>query len=411
MLLLYIPIRLIAEPDPFWRFPLWLEAGVLIGISCLFMPRKVWPALFFLLTALPWPAFLETVVVQQMTLGVTLGTQEALLWFGIPVERSGHVLTVQETEILINNTCSGIRSLQSLLALGIFLGLFWRFSVQRFLILLLTVVLSAWFFNSVRAVSLALLQLHGSKDFYVTWHDPVGYLSVGISFAVILFAAHHLRTSSPMVIQDFQLPPNRIGRWAILGVLPELVCWLWFAFVPLKTSYVEWSINWPSGAKPIEKPVEEVLQFDYGGWSDVSLTNGLQAKVIYFGYDGTSPAASICSLNHDPATCMAHLGTHLSKTQQVVRCEVGEVKLDFLHFVADTKVPLDVWWCQNAKDSRSGEWNQTAPSLIDKLNRFLSGKVSFERKVLLIIIPRADLVRDPSLQLKELVSQLVVETT
>ena len=39
LLIAYVPLRLIAEPDPFWRFPLWLEATVLVCLTLFSIDR------------------------------------------------------------------------------------------------------------------------------------------------------------------------------------------------------------------------------------------------------------------------------------------------------------------------------------------------------------------------------------
>ena len=63
ILLVLTPLRLIAEPDPYWRLPLWGQAFVLIALTLIALRMVLgksvirsflFPCLFPL-TALPWP--------------------------------------------------------------------------------------------------------------------------------------------------------------------------------------------------------------------------------------------------------------------------------------------------------------------------------------------------------------------
>ena len=103
-----LPIRLVAEPDPFWRLPLWLEAMILILLTLSVLAWVYGRGVFrvflipflFLLTVLPWPAVLETKLVQLMMDLVTASTAEALLWVGHPAIVVGHTLNVGQESVL-----------------------------------------------------------------------------------------------------------------------------------------------------------------------------------------------------------------------------------------------------------------------------------------------------------------------
>ena len=422
LLVLYVPVRLIAEPDPFWRFPLWLEAFLLIGLSIaichrLFGPvaaRKVVIPCLFLLTALPWPAGLETALVQGMTSLVTFATAEALLWLGYPAEVAGHTLNVGSQQVLISNACSGIRSFQSLLAAAFFLIAYLRMGRLGAVLCLFTSIALAFFFNLCRAVALALVSLRGDADAYARWHDPIGFVSVGLSLLFLILVARGLRTAP--VIQEGEEPfaiPFHAGLgpsvlMLIACLLPETLTLAWFQWVARASPVSGWHVQWPVATEAIEKPVEEVLLFDYGEMGRLPMGSGTPATVIHFGYDGSSPGASVCSRNHDPVTCMGHLGTHLWDGVRDVPFEVGDAMLLFRHYVAGVedaqgRFPLHVWWCPWVADPRSGAFADLGQGLPTKARRFLSGRMSFERKVLLIILRDYRSPGDAERALKEVV--------
>ena len=80
------------------------------------------------MTALPWPAGLETKVVHGLTNLISQLTTEIILLSGFPAEMVGNSIRVDQQEITINQACSGIRSLQNLISFAVFLVIYFRFN-------------------------------------------------------------------------------------------------------------------------------------------------------------------------------------------------------------------------------------------------------------------------------------------
>src|SRR5690606_35487454 len=99
------------------------------------------PLTLFALTAVPWPAQIENLIVGELT--------ERLLAFSVPLSRtigldlelSGASLVTDGRIIQIDEGCSGIRSFQSLLMAGLFVGEFMmlRWGWRALLLLLATI--------------------------------------------------------------------------------------------------------------------------------------------------------------------------------------------------------------------------------------------------------------------------------
>ena len=62
----------------------------------------------YLMTALPWPAGIETKVVHGLTNLISQLTTEIILLSGFPAEMVGNSIRVDQQEITINQACSGI---------------------------------------------------------------------------------------------------------------------------------------------------------------------------------------------------------------------------------------------------------------------------------------------------------------
>jgi exosortase len=429
LLIAYVPLRLIAEPDPFWRFPLWLEATVLVCLTLVSLDRlygrgsaraALIPCLF-LFTALPWPAVLETWLVQGLTNLVTLATAEGLLWLGHPAESLGHSIRIGEETVLINNACSGIRSFQGLLAISLFLFAYLGLGLSAGLATVVFSVFAALFFNLGRAMTLSLIHLLGTDATYKSWHDPVGYFFISAAFITLTLFARTLVKNpikEPKISKPVHQGPHLLVHpgvaclLALSCLLPEVVSQSFFRWVVPAKDPPKWHVEWPGESKPIPEGVADVLLFDYGAMANIDLPGGRRAEVIHFGYDGSSPAASICSRNHDPATCMGHYGTRLHDDRQEILCQTGDARLRFRHYIAgdpDAKGdhPMHVWWCPWVKDSRSGAFEDPGGSPVAKGRRFLSGKVSFERKVLLVILRGYASTEQAEVELRAVLASLV----
>lgn len=408
-LALLFPLRLLAEPDPFWRLPLQLEALALVALTLALLrllrdhatARAALLPCLLLLTTLPWPAFAESFLVQALTSFVTSVTAEALLWLGHPAEAAGHLIRVADQTILIDNACSGIRSFQSLLAIGFFLAVYFAPKPRPTLLVVAFSLFAAFLFNLCRALALSLLSLEASPELYEKWHDPIGHLAVTFAFLATAGFAYALRlspTETELSGEAIDEPPPRpplSPKVALLlataALVPEIGAQTWFRLIVPEPEVPDWRVEWPVETSPIAEGVEDVLLFDYGARANIPLPDGGLADFIHFGYENHSAAASLCSRNHDPATCMGAYGVTLSDRQTEVPYRAGKARLVFRHYVAGEpdaagRRSLHVYWCQWVEDPRSGAFDDPAPDLLDKARLFLSGKVSFRRKVLLVTL-------------------------
>ena len=217
--LLYLPACLIGKPDPFWRLPLWIETiglslttGFFIQHTKLKISWQTWNLItFYLLTALPWPAGLESRVVHELTQLVSELTTECLLLMGFPAILSEGAIFVDQDLVKINQACSGIRSLQNLISLGIFLSIYFRFDWGRFAFLLFISCLSTLFYNFWRALTLSYLSLEFGAEIQKEWHDFVGNSLVALSMLTVGFVGWSLRIktdSEKDFIKSFFTPKN-----------------------------------------------------------------------------------------------------------------------------------------------------------------------------------------------------------
>src|SRR4051794_9878910 len=178
-----VPVRLILEANPDWRLLSWILALCAVAASAAavylaggrtWLRHFAFPILFFLV-AVPWPTFLEQIVIQGLMRIDALVNVEVLTAIGIPAVQLGNVIEVGSGFVGIDEACTGIRSLQATFMVSLFLGEFYGFCTLRRLILVLARAFLAFFCNLVRTFLLVYLGAEVGFQAIKNWHDPAGY--------------------------------------------------------------------------------------------------------------------------------------------------------------------------------------------------------------------------------------------
>jgi len=84
--------------------------------------KKIWFSFFFLLFMIPIPAIIYYAATLPMQLLATKATNVILHIVGVPSYREGNIIFLPSYRLEVNEACSGLRSLETLLALGALFG-------------------------------------------------------------------------------------------------------------------------------------------------------------------------------------------------------------------------------------------------------------------------------------------------
>ena len=168
--------------------------GVLAG-SVLFLYgwehlRVVWFPLAFLLLMIPIPAIVFNQIAFPLQLLASRFGETVLRLFDVPVLREGNVITLANTQLEVAEACSGIRSLISLLTLGIVYGYFTdkRFPVR--LVIALSTIPVAIVANGLRVAGTGIAAYHyGSEAAQGFFHEFSGWVVFVVSLAMV-FVIH-----------------------------------------------------------------------------------------------------------------------------------------------------------------------------------------------------------------------------
>lgn len=123
--------------------------------------RGVWFPLLFLSFVIPTQGALVYTLTGPLKQSVSIAAESLLHAGGYPIGRSGVVLTIGQYQLLVADACSGLNSMFSLSALGLFyIYRMGHASPWRNAVLLASVLPTAYFANVARVALLALVTYH-----------------------------------------------------------------------------------------------------------------------------------------------------------------------------------------------------------------------------------------------------------
>src|SRR5262249_50263272 len=187
----------------------------------------------FILVAVPWPTMLETPIIQGLMRVVASVAAQMTMLLGIPAHVQGNLIGVSNGLVGVNEACSGIRSLQTSLMIGLLFGELKRLSIGRRVALIIGAVAVALFTNFVRAVFLVVVAATKHISAVSRWHDIAGYTIIALVFVGTMGLAHLLGSRktvaagvSPANTNDAQRA--RLPQQIPAALLTAALCWLLF---------------------------------------------------------------------------------------------------------------------------------------------------------------------------------------
>lgn len=172
---------------------------VIIGLILLFLGKDhlkqlLFPTLF-LVFMVPLPLYSLSNLSFQLKTHVSQIATVIVNLLGIEATREGSVIKTMHSYLVVEDPCSGVRSLIAMIALGALTANFSRLSKIKRLILALSSVPIAVFANVIRIVVLALvIEMYGAKAATGKFHDIMGFLLFVFAFLGLLLMQEILRS-------------------------------------------------------------------------------------------------------------------------------------------------------------------------------------------------------------------------
>jgi exosortase len=414
-LILIIPFHAVSEVNPFWRLPLWIQAGGIVlftgsVIHSLYGWKGVRAAvfpIFFISTMIPWPYRMELFIVQSLTQVVVELAVDGLHFLGYPVVVAGRSLALGDISIGVNEACSGIRSLQALFMVTLFLGSLFGQSVWRRSLAVILLPIVVILVNTGRAVFLSVQVIVNGQEAYDSWHDPAGYIAFGISMVLIYACIELLNVGSDgnrqsqgidyrHLLSTWKSAPARrgIAGFVIFPVLLFVLVEGWFQFheatAPPETS---WTLNLPEEKadsvhyEPIHPQIEAALGYGFGYRFLKRLSRNTAGEFYYYGYGPEDKLACVSSYGHSPAICMEAIGATMLNQYPNLMLKEGALSIPITHYLFELhsdKKQLHVFWI--VWEHRNMDID---PEDLQDLNyktqwiQLLKGRRDFSRQVLL----------------------------
>jgi exosortase/archaeosortase family protein len=304
---------------------------------------------------------------------------ETVTLFGIPTQLEGNLIRVSNGLVGVNEACSGVRSLQTALMIGLLFGELKRLSIWRRVALLASAIALALVANLCRAIFLVWIAATRSISEVSRWHELAGYAIVGLVFVGTMGLAYLLGKSelrNPRSEVARQMPQSPIrkkftrrgGHSALRASTSTIpISWLvfslcWLAAVELGAHFwyrlhennlvasIRWDVQWPERAPnfrelKIDEEVRRQLRYDQGHGASWSLldanssgapggsnTNSITCLLYLFRWNPGRNSVLLANL-HRPDVCLPASGWTQIADNGVRNYPVtGSFTLPFRHF-------------------------------------------------------------------------------
>ena len=392
---LMLPARWLQEAAPERTFCAWSCAVSAIGAS-LFLISKAggvsWFKWFsfpfaFLLTAVPWPHTLEMLVSNFLMRGTAGVTVEILCLFGIPGSQSGNLVHIETGVIDIDEACSGIRSLQAMVMLSLFLGELFRLKPARRVLLLVLGIAATLLANVIRTVTLSSIGFNHGMAAVDRYHDSAGFAVLALSLSGALLAAYLLHpaaapashVSNPPVPRPV-LPLKLCGALLVLFVATDLAVEGWYRLHEQEKRDWNWSVQWPRQCESfrfieIPKRSLQILMCDESRAATWKEPDGTEWSLYWIRWNPGNPAAESAKV-HRPDVCLNAEGAIMEKDTGTRSNAIGGIQVPFHGYVFRmAEKQLHVFFCLD--EQQAG--NRVAEPLpqfegVDMLRRALTGR-------------------------------------
>ncbi len=387
----------------------------------------------FILVAVVWPWRIEKGLTQGLMQLDTNITVELLGWLNIPAMQRGNLIELATGTVGVDEACSGIRSFQSTLMAGLFLGELYLLRRRTRLLLVLGGLTLAFGFNVVRTLILSYQANAHGLSAIDKWHDPAGF-TIAIACFFCLWAVAVLitkwtakngttkdqgpRTKEPSTtdhgpqttdhgqksVVSSPSPPVS-GPWSVVSSprafmfacgLWSLLCiaatGAWYRSHEIKDAGVfHWALALPE-AKPGFEKIQlaprtiKLLAYDLsttGKWRE---EDGSEWSAHFFRWNPRSIQSVIQSRMHRPEVCLPASGFKQLTESELVVFDAGKLKLPFRKYTYEAGgQTIYVFFCQ-WEDGTENQAGLQASKQAGRLQSVLSGRRLVGQQTLELIV-------------------------
>lgn len=340
-LFLILPVRVFEIGNPDWRPLSWLHAIIVTAVTLAliwYCGGRPWLRHFsfpilFTLVSVPWISPIEEPIIQGLMRLIASVAAETVGLLGIPAQVEGNLIRIQSGLIGVNEACSGVRSVQTSLMIGLLFGELKRFSFPRRLGFVATALAIALIGNFGRAIFLVWIASNESISAIDRWHDFAGYVILGLVFLgtlllASLLAKSKVKSRNAKVENGTELQRDESRSFFLLPNFCFLISALfWVVAVEVGAGFwyrahevnlantVRWDVRWPESVPgfhevKIEEGIKSALRFDTGrevAWREDDSADAATYLLYFFRWTpGTSTI--LRARAHRPDICLPSAG-------------------------------------------------------------------------------------------------------
>jgi exosortase len=155
---------------------------VLLFLGREFLKELLFPVVF-LIFMIPLPLVSISVITFKLKILASQFAVNTLNWLGIHAIREGGVIKTAHSYLVVEDTCSGMRSLIVLIALSIFMAYFSKISKTKKILFSLSTIPIAIVANVIRIAVLALIsEIYGIRIATGVIHNIMGIFEFVLAF-------------------------------------------------------------------------------------------------------------------------------------------------------------------------------------------------------------------------------------
>lgn len=195
--LVIFPIELARQAPMHWRFYPWVIGLAAFGTTLATawltggaagLRTFLFPSIFAL-AGIPWPTFFENLVAFPLMGIVTAWSAALIQLLGYPATVAGNVITLPTCTVGVEEACSGLRSVQTALMVGLAAGELKALRTAWRLVLVAIAFLLALVGNQIRVLILVMAGIEGGSAAVSATHDLAGYAVLGVLLGGVAAAA------------------------------------------------------------------------------------------------------------------------------------------------------------------------------------------------------------------------------
>lgn len=444
--LLYFPLRFLEEANGEWRMIFWIWelecAGLTLGLIALargFRPAAhfIFPILFTA-TAVPWPRFVEDPLVQGLARGATLCAVAGLNCAGIPALHFGNLIHFPNAAIGINEACSGMKSFQTSLMLGLLSGELWMLSWKKRTLLVLLGGLFSFAFNSSRIFLLSFITATSGRDAFDRWHDLLGQLEMMACVTAVIATGWLLRRRLPSPergpFSSNDAATNSIPRATGMSAVPgwlgllmlatlsvsEIGTELWYRSHDVAPSFFNrWTINAPlsgtGGAENVKMhELPEITRAQLRTNNGIAFSwrepNGVTCYATFLVWQaGRSSAAAAAA--HHPDVCLPANGFRYDGEKSRVELEMHGIPMLFRHYLFDSSTrPMHAFYSLSEPGGPAETSLESDLTIRGRFKAAFAGRRNAGRAVLELLMTGADSDEEAVHVLRRVLEKIVSPT-